>query len=1162
MAQWTLTVALCDAWAAVFRESPSNGTCNGGRCTPGASSCDRAMYTAFGEEGDASADEGKEEEVKDEGGACEVYDGLTQVTPIPSRLVSAAPYQLCAFPSSVEIRNKYFAVNLSFVVGASSSLYASKEEVLAALSQSLPHTSRCAGQPRSYGGVLTANVKQDPAEMPWHLLPRGQGCAFRAVMVFLQAEDNAGEMTAAASNAKNKVNASAHVSSAAAAQRERWQYFAVENGYECIFHAPLTRVPSMGNENEFMEVVSTSSGRRGLLEAPLEGSNRLYQLLCNTLWPVEVRIEVSNERSTAATSTTMKDQHHSEQPLHPAPSSNAFVVVGNNAKVMLNLFTNPSTQREARTRRQQRFFTKYVENKHNDTEVRSLQQAAFGASPEAPLLASESPDVSCDDPPQRPARSTTDSTHPFPRRRFRAPSDPSLVLINKYYAAVAQPQLLQTAFFSPPMQDMLDRYWEQRFAASDTQQHLCAAAPALVLWPPSPSASSSFSCVIPQTDFYTSPSGEQVANTGAAEKHSDAGVEVRSAYPPLETILDVLTRHGCGEIVVVVSATTSLPVRKRGDAAGALTPYELHLCAERGVEVVDLRAVHSTPSQRLVAAVTEGMRPLPVLRDEDDVCATRAIDRLEEILHCVQWDHSYPLPPPLLDRSHGAPEAECDTPAANTCLLLTFGLDAFEEEAWMEEVVAALQPAVSSNAGTADAVTRDMADLAAVAPSIAAALHHGSAQPRRGRNLPSHPVQVCNSYFTADVKISLYGGLSEHYGAPNVSAVSSGSFTRLAALQPDWLDAYDGYVIVTSLQLLREAGKAADDREPQLARVSEFLDALRGLSKKAASWLSTQHTGGPSPCTDTSTDTPLALLYVTDGCCASHPMAPFCADEVSTALNSVMSCATRDGGGSSSDDEETFLALEIVVASSATSSASYLDGDDFMNGTQRIREAFQQQLWPHRCSLPPRYQKQQQRRLYPSYENDSSSHKTESAPNIAAKKSTTEAVPQKCTRVPDAAPDAAAATASVKGAEQPEAVLKPSVPAKADSVWIAPAVGCALPPDFLIDPESLRSVPLHSACGSERALTASGTARAACGASAHSRKGDPSSYSAAPAAPYKSSGGTTEGVSHSVKNSATSLTEEELMVWMEKMKTYGHRLGEVQRREQAATLALVLESLL
>jgi hypothetical protein len=1142
LSQWCSTVALRDAWAAAAKAGPPPQACP--RSLTDGTACGddiRSSYIALDGSGDGAG-----------GGTYSKVATTAVVSEANSAAATAAPslYRTYPFPCTVPIHTKYFTTTLSLLVGYTTAALgeghvanAATAHITTALSRVLSSDLRERELRCSYGGVLTADVRQDPAEVPWHVLARGHGCLFCVVMVFLNEEEEEENEPVESvvtllryASKSDPTSAAGSTRKISSAQKERWQYFAVENGYECVFHAPITSSASPACvSREKLEAVSTASGRRGLLEAPLHGSNRLYQILCNTLWPAVVRNEgeAAEKRSAGV-----------EEQVSP-PAANVLIVVGNDVHTMSTLFATAATMKHVvQTRRQLRFFSQYVgDDVIDSTAPSSCRSACCGWTPQSSVKSRSG----------RRHDAVARATGCIRSCREGTPH-PRLVLVNKYYAAVVQPQLLQTAFFSTAMEDMLARYWEQHFAPAGSLQMLCADAPVLVLWPPSPSSSSSFSCVVQQTDFCEAKDAEEGRRCGQ-------GPNVRSAYPPLETILDTLKRHGCSEIVVVTPAyPTSTKAARCSRAAGklhtpflaqlSLTPYELQVCAERGVEVVNLNVSDYDASQ------ADDAPPIPVLRDEDDVCATRGVDRLEEILHCVQWQRSHPLPSAHSDvcLAHGNTQ---ESATQNSCLLLTHGQNAFQEEAWMGDVLSALR-SMHPHVEPQSPWLSDVADLIVAAPSIAAIT--ALAPPGRTANhnsLPAYLVSLENSYFTADVRVDLCGGLWTHYchhPSASFTATTSPAVGESCPLPATWVDSYDAYLIVTSLRMLETAAAvataAANGTSTDVGPAAKLIRSLSALTQKFTEWISGQQINANVACTAESADTPLALLYVADVAATDLERTTLATGYLS-AIN-----AMNPTGIAEVDEVEgnTIIPIEVVFASMATSpqhaAAEATTGWDTpsVEGLQRIQEAFEQQLWPHR--LPRPYRQPASPPVISTAGTQSTTVQAAAAaePSERTKKNVSEEAGMRA--------DAKVTQGQVGVANSP------------DTVWSPPAVGCALPPHYLIDPETLRSVPLHSVLGGR------------CGSLASPRKpsrttsrkrglslGIQTTHNSVTGVPDTVTPLTDtacKAASDAAPEAPLSATCDEalLTIWAEKMKTHGHRLGDAQRKEQAAMLALELERLL
>ncbi|KAG5503459.1 hypothetical protein JKF63_05598 [Porcisia hertigi] len=1020
-------------------------------------------------------------------------------------------YAIRAFPSSVRIQNKYFSTNLTLLTGALLRPSLHQRHVCAAKVDPGDVTAELLGtlvgvrsssvttrsgssvahdnDGSNYGGVLLARITQDPAHVPWHAFPRsGGGCLFHVVMVFLSGEMEL-DIDEAAPTAPESLQP----------LKERWNYFAVENGYECIFHAPAhppspaarTATSSLkidegtltsSTDDVTLECVNVASGRRGLLEAPLAGSNRLYQILCNTLWPAGVRQPVS------VTSGAWRGDHceresnagmHSSNPLKTY-LKNAFVVVGNDEEAMWRLFRQHEDGCSPVPRRRFHFFTSLV---------------------------------------SVPAHSTITA------------QSTRIALVNRYYAAIVQPRLVQTALFNANMQDLLDRYWELHMRAEGGDYGVCPDAPVVVLWPPSSSASGA--------------ARVEDAAGGAVTIRADADdKDVRASYPSLEAVLDFLARHGCREIVVVVSGRSGSAVLSR------LTAHEALLCSERNVEVVQLDAEHLKAASAGASEAHADGPPLPVHREEDDITATRGVDRLYELLHCVHWGQMHRM---TCAASPTRCYADCHD---NSCLLLACGRTPFEEEAWVRELLSGMTLAPSCTGSKSATVSADDY-LRLAAPTVLAALGtnaHGDDPAGLGED-PSQAgiaLDVSTPYFNARVKLHIDGGLQSYYAEPLAQRLG----TR--TMPPGWDDAHDAYVIVTTLCVLQEAvraiGESARNTTVDDPSSPETLNRSQGTLRTAISTLTRRqkqewwaekidaevlHSTNPKV-SDAASDSPLVLLYITDVMATDAKLVEL----VEKLVCALARPATGSGGAAllsqvgngGAEEVEEYALIELVFAGEP---AGVVGGtaesgrcvDRVLDGAARVREAFDQHLWPHRQPLPHLHRHASRiRPTTPTREkatnsqgavkvvsdtiNDSVAHQKvqASSPLVAGESAEAKDVP------------AAAGTSAV--------VLKDTV--MDDIRWMAPVIGCALPNDYLVDPETLRSVPVWAMRNAPRK-----TARIAD----VGINGD-ECCSEAPAQPDKLL--------------PPPRYDDELLQWMEKMNHYGHRLGDVLRKSQAASLSFAL----
>ncbi|TPP44918.1 hypothetical protein CGC20_11980 [Leishmania donovani] len=1117
LAQWTSVAAVGNAWVAACAEATAATTVTGVSAheTPvnsGVASCKpgREGYMRLSDDDDGDQAE-----------------AAAPSTVIPMEVVAPSRhmYVIHTFPSAVLIQNKYFSTTLTLVTGAplrplscnghDRASPSDQRDITADLLRKCASGQSGSGAPvshvddgASYGGVLLAHITQDPAGVPWHAFPLS-GCLFHVIMVFHNSETDVdmSEVAAAAPESLAAMKARRSRQDADVFCRplkdatmrtadtlddaptsllqlkERWKCFAAENGYECIFHATgcpqraathtAASMKSGGRalggsaKDVQLECVSADSGRRGLLEAPLAGSSRLYQILCNTLWPAGVR------RAAAVASGARSDGHGEQEnnavtqapkPLKPH-SGNAFVVVGNDEDAMWRLFQQQDYGCAHVLQRRFRFFTSVV---------------SLPADPAAPT---EGP------------RMAEGKLGAAAARRTR------VALVNQYYAAVVQPRLVQTAFFDARMQELLDRYWEQHMIAEGGSDGLCPDAPAVVLWPPSSSAS----CA----------ARSENETRGAAAIPVDAdGEDVRASYPPLEVVLDSLERRGCCDVVVVVSK------RRGGAVPSGLTEYEALLCRERNVEVVQPEPARFKAASVGAMETSVADLPMPVIRDEDDTQATRGADRLHELLHCVQWGQTH-----LVKRAASLGTCLADR-GSNSCLLLACGQTPFEEEAWVRDVLAALNAAPSSTRSkSATASAEDYLRLAA--PTIAAAL--GAEHGDDSADLGEHPtraavgVDVSTPYFNARVEVQVEGGLHSYYAAPPTQR----SGTR--AMPPGWENAHDAYVVVTTLCALQEAVRAIagparhaavdnpSSREAVSGSHSTLGTVISTLARRQREiWMAEQINAcvahqTSQKASNAAADSPLVLLYIADVPAADAMRAELveqlvCALARPTAAPAAASLG--ENGSDSAEDADGYVPIELVFASepvgvtAVAATTGHYDGF-VLDGTARVREAFEQHLWPHRQSLSHQHHRVSNIRPTTHAREEAASPRgsVEAAGATTADFFANEVT---CATPPPVEAAAVPATTRASAAVPRETVT-------VDASWVAPVIGCALPNGYLVDPETLRSVPVRVVRD----------------------------------APWN-----------------TAKIADELMQWMEKMKRYGHRLGEALRKEQAEVLALALEKML
>ncbi|KAG5504013.1 hypothetical protein GH5_04873 [Leishmania sp. Ghana 2012 LV757] len=1136
LTQWTSLAAVKNAWAAACAETAA--------VTPAASASAHDKFVTSAAAPCGPEREGYMRLSMDEDGEETKAAALSTLAATEAGALTGSMYAIHTFPSAVRIQNKYFSAALTLVTGAPlrpPSCYgnhcfpaADLCDITADLLRRCPAGQGCSREAcishdsdvGGYGGVLLARITQDPADIPWHAFPQS-GCLFHVIMVFcdsvtgvyrvataapeslaaikdrLRTEDAdvcCGPLKEGATPRENSIGGAA---ASLQERKERWKYFAAENGYECIFHTavcPPCAAAHMAGPVEHdggeagntaadaqLESVSIASGVRGFLEAPLAGSNRLYQILCNTLWPAGVR------RPATTASGTRSDGHGGEESdaatqksksLKP-PYGNAFVVVCDDEEAVWRLFQWREDGCARTLRRRLRFFTSAV---------------------------------------RLPGQPTAEGRHT------------RVALVNRYYAAVVQPRLVQTAFFDVRMQELLDRYWEQHITAENGSGDLCPDAPAVVLWPPTTSASRSVR-------------SEREARSTAAISADADDEGVRGSYPPLEVILDSLARLGCRDVVVMVSE------RRGGAVLNGLTEYEALMCEQRSIEVVQLDPARCTAASDGAVETDVNGPPVPAIREDGDIWATHGADRLHELLHCVKWGQAH------LMASAASPTGRLADCRHNSGLLLVCGRTPSEEEAWVRDVLEALSAAPSSTRSkSATVCAEDYLRLAA--PTVAAAL--GVALRRDTADLGGRParavaeVNVSNSYFHARVDVYVEGGLQSYYTAPPPQL----SGTR--AMPPGWDDAHDAYVVVTNLCTLQKAAHAVAESPRHTADndlcSAEIVGGAQGILGRVIStlsrrqkeeWLAEQIEARVAHSTSQKVpnipaDTPLVLLYIADVLATDTGRVELAEQLLSTlARRAAGGAATpqRENSSASGDVDDGCVPIELVFASDPLSLATGAATTGccaglVVEGTARVREAFEQHVWPHRHSRP------HLRRRASSIPPDILTKELAASPRGSA-----EAV---SSTTPDSFVDRGTPKAPPSGAPASAAVAGVSVTTKASAVvpreartvdipWLAPIIGCALPSDFLVDPETLRSVPVRAV-------------RDALWNAERIADVNPLGVD------YRQSGD--EAPAQHRKPLPQSHNEEELMQWMEKMKRYGHRLGESLRKEQAEVLALALEKIL
>ncbi|KAK7194145.1 hypothetical protein NESM_000328100 [Novymonas esmeraldas] len=1003
LAQWCSATAVCDAWEAVTAATGERAAVAACASRP-----ERDGYVRLGNCDDDA-------------------DGSAASAAVPRR----RGYELHRFPSQVPIHTKYFSTALTLTVGAPprhpsedngggggggvTHLDVDSAELL----QSCASLQDRAG----YGGVLVARVSQDPAEVPWHVFP-AHGCLFHAVLVVLD-EARVGDGAAPRRPAQQQQQ-----------QEERWMRFAVDNGYECILHDAVYLPPPATSSSAAaviqMESVSPAAGRRGLLDAPLAGSSRLYQLLCNTLWPAATRAGGAAAPAGREASP------------HAGRAANALAVVGNDVRAMWRLFAEPAPS-----------------PRHCGARALRRRQRHFTA-----------------------ASDTTAETG-------------GVALVNRYYAAAVQPRLVQTALFNARMQELLARFWEQNLLdGNGVGNTLCLDAPALVLWPPT-----------------------------SAERHGGGdgggGGDAPTAYPPLESVLDSLRRLGCVDAVVVVVGAEGIVSdsctggqQRRSDG---LTPYEAQMCVERGVEVIQLDAPCSEAvSDSDEEAVDDAWGvAVPVLCSDDDVSATRGLDRLHEILHCVQWGQTHVLPG-AGDRA----AASTSSAAANTCCLVVAGQTAVEEEAWVREVLAALS-APPPGTHVLSATTPCGEHLRLTAPTVAAGLGllRGSDSTNGAPSVSESPfigIEVVSRYCTSRVHVHVDGGLWSHH----------------TAASPAWTNAHDAYVVVSSLHALQDAARvwatpSQHTSTSTWAGGRTLGNILRTLAQRQRDeWLTdaiTAHLAAAADgCElhDAAADQPLVLLYVADVTAAAAARVALVERALRTLVRHA-DAAVEDTAEAGCDVEE-WMPIEVVYA--ATAATDERDGAAFaVDGSARVREALEQHLWPHR-----------QRRQPPPGPPRRPPARSSSGAFAGVSTATPDAdmrdVAATSTRPPQTSTSAAVTVSPSCRTGVAEHAVSGEAALGMDVAWCEPLVGCALPPSYLVDPETLRSV---SVLVTNARVPAVADGSPACGTSTSSNTAQQR-----------------QGL------------EAALMLWMEKMKQFGHRLGDARRKDQAAALALALQEAL
>lgn len=937
--------------------------------------------------------------------AWQSLQGLTAAIASPC---SSSSYQLQYFPATVVAANRYFTTLVRLCVGAEAAVPHCRNgsanrntkmgvddwSVGSSTAADLRHCyAAFIASCSAYGVVLVVKIAQDTSEVPWHIFTSGPAL-FHIVLVVEEEKERGADPI----GAKH--------------QRERWNEECIERGFEVIYHTSVRGAMEL-------PVVSSSACRSGLLGGTLSGSDRILQVLCNALWPVETR-QRSAASATGQASSPQQGDTETEK------CDNFAVVISNHPLVVHRCLLNEggATSRVASCR----FYT-----------CSSSQTLAEGnAAPHSDAF-------------------------------------PQLVLVNRYYATAVELYQVPTAFFDLSMSDVLRRRWESmmlkdrntEIARDGRGSPLRGDAPLLLLfWPP-----------------------VELVSSAESEKLSAQAIDTRWRYPSFDKVIQSV-RHlsGMQQDLVVVTQYTAAAAISVGQGSDSLTddkgvsalhrdiddlsPYEQLLCDELNIEVVRL----GSPTEWREAAVGEA--PVTGEVGGHEICG---VDRLRELLHCVEWNVSLPYRDAPTRQVAAAP-----LQTQNSCLLCTFGPDAATEEEWLRRFysVTAGQSSCTSKEGGVTAVT---AVVGQAVPSVAPHLD--------GADVTVSTIPFRTRYYEAEVRVETRGGIwaAQHPPEPLSRSAVSG-----------FLDCFNAYVIFIDLPTLRQQ---LDSPSSEFALLCTEL-VQRALQERLHddAAVSSKFTDGAA---DLTGATPLVMLHVVDVSSRAEEQQQEVCHLLrmllrSTPAKSEVLCGSRELEEAGWLEYPELL-IEVVWAemeappTPVTPTDQHLDngGDGsgvWPEGLRRIKEGMEQHVWPHRKNL----RTEQPVPAAPSAVAVAEAFNSHQDPAADAKE--TECLPEVTPRL-----DACRATcADLCG-----------------SIWIAPVVGCELPETYLVDPSTLRSVhvaALHATIPMD--------------------------------------------ASHSGMPSTLEQRGEELMMWAEKMKQWGSRLGPTQRELQAAKLASALGAVL
>ncbi|EPY16883.1 hypothetical protein STCU_10926 [Strigomonas culicis] len=915
--------------------------------------------------------------------------------------------QAFALPETCHCHNKYFSTNVELVL-----LTGNVAEAVATLLRD----ERADGD--GFGFVFVFDHAQMPSRgaptsdlgqgVPWQLLGAGppSRCLFAAALVF-------GAQPAATEGCAASVRRDA---------QEQWRLWCLDRGLEYVPHAALQQHPSPR-----LQPVAAQSAAAPLLArqgagppgaGDVVGTNRVYQLLCNTVWPAHLREETTHTSRTTTTTTKNKED-----------GKGITVGQGGGAHTRYNPFLVVSTSEVgSRGAEGTNLLTDFLsflshhgredETKHeNKTHLRYYTRVVSRASLNAQTTDGQhnTQDTNSSKHPNAPRGSSPTSSYYLPdallypplaslQQRTRTPGtdDAAVVLCNKYYCTLLSPIAMHyTLFCEDGLSDLCRTTVEGLWAPTATRRPKPPLA--VVLWPPPP---------LPAAGGAGQARASLLARLLASlRQHLGPRPEEAADGDDLQV---VLVAHG-----------------------GDLSRDEETLCARAGVEVIR-------------AAPQEGEEG-----DEDEEELTGA-ERLREVLHLAAWHDVRllappPAPPPPPSHHH------------NALQLHVFARAAATEEGYLRDWVGRWAAAAQEPPPPPpeDALWRR---LVAELPSLA----HIAPLPTRRRAAVGPPLHVATKYFSADIDVVLRrGGLVP----PRPTAAGEGE----GATGEGTPQQRHNTVVMVELAFLQQC---ADDtrraRAGEEAKREAFLHVLREMQRvKQALWeRNLQHWCTPGKET-TEEEEALTLVYVLYD--ADAPDAVSREEVAETAADLCQALLPPPRG-----QEEEVLLVEVVCdalqglhreARHPPPAKTGAHGVGVPEGMARLREAVAQHPWRPRPAPP-------------------------------------------ATPVP--------------------VLLE------------RPAVTCALPPDYLVDPQSLRSVRVAALTvllrdGDDDDDANSKEKAARCERDTPTQGEDEEEEEAAAAVqPYAA----------------------EIKDWVYRMKTYGAALGKDVREQQAARLAMVLEKLL